>query len=400
MTAVVAVTLSFGPNLHLGSWRAWLETPGGELPFGLELERAQGEVRAWLVNGSERIAIPTVRVEGAELHLGMDHYDSRIVCTIGADGQRLDGHWRKRRGPDRWENLTFHATAGAQPRFRFSTLATERPPSLPARWAVVFSSSSQPAVGVIEHVRDGHISGTFLTTLGDYRYLAGMIHGADLRLSCFDGAHAFLFHATRGRNGNLIGDFWSGSTWHETWVATPDPHAKITDAFGLTTWTARVPLDSLMFSDLDGVKRSLDDPAFRGRARVIEVFGTWCPNCRDATEYLVELDKTYRARGLRILALAFENTGDFKRDAALVRRYAQLHNATYPMLLAGTSSKSAASTAFPLLDRVRAYPTFIFIDDRGDVRAVYTGFSGPATGPAHALLRTQFEGLIEEMLRP
>ena len=70
------------------------------------------------------------------------------------------------------------------------------------------------------------------------------------------------------------------------------------------------------------------------------------------------------------------------------------------MLVAGVSDKKKASAALPVLDRLRAYPTTIFLDAAGKVHAVHTGFSGPATGEAHQKLRAKFEGLIEEMLAP
>ncbi len=47
---------------------------------------------------------------------------------------------------------------------------------------------------------------------------------------------------------------------------------------------------------------------------------------------------------------------------------------------------------------MQAYPTTIFLDATGRVRGIYTGYSGPATGEAHAALRRQFETLIEELL--
>jgi hypothetical protein len=51
-----------------------------------------------------------------------------------------------------------------------------------------------------------------------------------------------------------------------------------------------------------------------------------------------------------------------------------------------------------VLDKVRAWPTTIFMDGDGDVRAVYSGFSGPATGAAHERLRDSFERIVSEML--
>ncbi len=114
--------------------------------------------------------------------------------------------------------------------------------------------------------------------------------------------------------------------------------------------------------------------------------------------YLVELHGKYKDRGLSIVGLAFEHTGNFERDARQVRRFAKRYGVEYPLLVAGLSDKKAASKAFPLLDRVRSYPTTIFLHADGRVRAVHTGYAGPATGLANYELRAKFESLIEELL--
>ena len=135
-----------------------------------------------------------------------------------------------------------------------------------------------------------------------------------------------------------------------------------------------------------------------GTVRIVEVFGSWCPNCHDAAAYTVELDRRYGPRGLRILGLAFELTGMFQRDVRQVRKFVERHEVKYPILIAGLSDKEEASKSLPVLDRVRAYPTMILLGPDGGVRAVYTGFSGPATGEAHRAFRKRFEALIEKAL--
>ena len=101
---------------------------------------------------------------------------------------------------------------------------------------------------------------------------------------------------------------------------------------------------------------------------------------------------------LAVQGLAFEFGDDLARQTEVLERYRDHHGIDFPILVAGTSDKAAASAAFPVLDRVRAYPTTIFLDRTGRVRAVYTGFSGPATGEAHVRLKQRFEGLIEDIL--
>jgi peroxiredoxin len=272
---------------------------------------------------------------------------------------------------------------------------------------VEFGKSDERAVAVFEERLATHrhnvmlasgVNATFLTTLGDYRYLTGGMtaDGSHLNLSCFDGAHAFLFKAELKPNGTLEGDFWSGDSWHETWSAVRDDNAKLPDPFGLTKWNESARLDSFWFRDLDGKKCLLSE--FPGKARMLVAFGSWCPNCNDEAEYLRELDEKYRARGLSIVGLAFELTGDFARDSKQVQIYAERHKLAFPLLIAGTSDKEAASKKFPLLDKIRAFPTTIFLHSDGRVRAVHQGYSGPATGAEHTKLREDFERLIDEVL--
>ena len=390
-----------------GTWRAWLESPGGAIPFGLELSTTEGGHAAWILNGEERHPVARVELDDGELVLHLDPYDSRVRARVTDGGRGLTGEWERYRGPDRWTRMPFHATAGAQARF------PQQPPAgaaaldaVAGRWSVEFSESDDTAVAVFAALpevtgsKEGEagLVGTFLTTLGDYRFLEGGFDGETLSLSCFDGAHAFLFRAQLTSEGTLSGDFWSRDTWHETWTAERDAEAALADPFGLTSWTGSRSLGELAFPDVEGEVRSLDDPAFAGRARILVLFGTWCPNCYDASTYLRELHARYGERGLSVLGLAFEFGDTFERNAEIVRRYAEHKGVDYPILIAGPSDKKEASRAFPLLDRVRAYPTFVFLDAAGKPRAVYTGFSGPATGPAHERLREQFERTIEELL--
>jgi len=388
-----------GENLvHTGRWRAWLDSPGGELPFEIEISRGDSGWSATIINSPEHIAVPVVTVRDGVLTLGMDYFDSTIVANASRGGARLDGVWKKKSVGDQWTQMSFHATAGDQPRFAPLPHGDGEALPLRRRWTVKFNKTDDLAVGVFEHTAGDSVVATFLTTTGDYRFLAGSWESGRLRLSCFDGAHAFLFDARLETDGRLSGDFWSRDRWHETWVARPDAAATLPDPFTQTKWVGKVPLADLVFPDVDGRRRSLADPSFAGKARIIEIFGTWCPNCHDASEYLIELDARYRATGLSVLGLAFELSGKFSRDARQVGRYIDRVGVTYPVLVAGESDKKKASELFPVLDRVRSFPTFVFMHGDGRVRAVYTGFTGPATGEAYGELRHRFEAIIEELL--
>lgn len=390
-----------GHNLALGPWRAWLESPGGELPFELGIgqdDRAQWQ--AFVVNGARHEKVPIVNVVDDKLILGFDQYDASIVGTISADGRRVAGEWKILKRKEEYHKLPFQAVAGEAPRFAQidSASTTKEPPAFDGRWQVEFSKGADTAVGQFAVGPDGRVTGTFLTTSGDYRYLAGRVDGPRLRLSTFDGAHAFLFDARLDEQGVIRGDFWSGEQYHDTWTARRDANARLPDGFRRPAGGCEAQLDRLVFYEYDGTKRALADPLFAGRAMVVEIFGSWCPNCHDAADYLVELHHRYRERGLIVVGVAFELTGNFLRDAKQVKRFAAVHGVEFPLLIGGIADREVVQRAFPWLEPFGGYPTTVFIDGAGRVRAVHSGFAGPATGDEHRKLRALFESMIEELL--
>jgi thiol-disulfide isomerase/thioredoxin len=385
-------------------FRAELRGQGVAIPFILELAMGKPPI-IW--NGSEKIEALIIRnptrSSTSRVTIHFLEYGSMIEAHEQPD-HSLVGRWKKPTNRDEITSLDFLAIplASSEKHLRFPpnfkvSLEIEKPTTVDGRWAVKFSSDESPAIGVFKESGDKTVEGTFLTTTGDYRFLAGSYEHGLLRLSCFDGSHAFLFHARMQADGTLQGDFWSGAKWHETWTAKRDDKAALPDGFGLTKINSKARLKELKFPDLDGKERSFAEPGLLGKATIVEIFGSWCPNCHDAAELLVELEKKYGPRGLKVVGLAFES-GDTERDVRQVKRYLERHKATYPVLLAGVRDRKKASAALQVVEELKSYPTFLFVDADGEVRSVYSGFSGPATGEEYTKLRRQFESAIEKLL--
>lgn len=427
------------PSIPDGYWNARLESPGGELPFGIELRRPRGvdlsetgnEVwTAALINGPERIeiseAIWLVDADGASenwtLELRFPHYDSVIRCQTSLEGSILSGEWIKTSGKDKQTRMEFLARyAGSSDpkplvvnRFRPRPFPPgAKPLTLAPRYRVQFESSKDPAVGIFKVNEDQSVHATFLTTTGDYRYLAGNLDAGGLRLSCFDGAHAFLFTAEEAPNrqissgrvhgglSNLAGHFYSRDTWHESWQAEPDAKIQLPDAWeevGLKPEAERPDWRRFQATALDGSSVELGALAKPGQARLLVLFGSWCPNCHDEHRYLKQLYAKYAERGLSITSLAFELGGDRDRDLAQLTRYQSAMQLPWPVVLVSDSTdKKLAAQAFPIVDAVKSYPTTLFIDANGTIRAVHSGFSGPATGEAYERLQRSFEEKIEAL---
>lgn len=361
-----------------------------------------------LVNGDESVRIQLeIQPDDMErLSFRVPPYNSRVELEVRSrkgDTLTAGGTWTKINPAgeqvlgvrvEPWPRSRVDGSAEYAPAYPLEG----EPLDISGRWRVQFARDAHPAVGLFEGVdgQPGEVRGTFLTTTGDYRYLAGTARGRTLALSCFDGAHAFLFRAELDANGGLSGDFWSGAKWHETWTAARDPDAKLPDAFGLNVVDPKVRLAELEYPALDGEVKALG--TVLGRATLVQLFGTWCPNCGDAGLFLRELQSEYGARGLAVVGLAFEHEGDLAAQRERVAEYVARRGGAWPIFLAGSSDKRAASEALPVLDRVHAYPTTLFVDADGDVRAVYTGFSGPATGEAYRELQRAFRAHVERLL--
>ncbi len=395
----VIPTLSYGYVVSL-------ETPGGDIPVALSAFRPdnRGDWNAVILTGfvtreySEPIDVEMVG-EPTDFEISFPHYDSVLRLKADDDPDVLTGTWQKTRGDESIAIMNASAIRASMSDVFRSAGSGPDPMKFDGKWRVQFGEDETHAIGDFTVDMDGNASGTFLTTTGDYRYLAGRVNDDLMTLSTFDGAHAFLFHAEMQDDGTIKGDFWSGNWHHETWTAVRDDDATLPDAFEQTTVTDEQALAEAVFKDIDGnptrVLDALDET--NAKARVLEIFGTWCPNCSDAGRELVSLKEKY-GDDLGIVALAFEVTEDFERSSQQVQRHHAHIGSDWEILIAGLSDKAKATETLGFLDRVRSYPTLIFLNERNEVQAVYSGFSGPATGDAYTNQRERFEALIEQMI--
>jgi thiol-disulfide isomerase/thioredoxin len=384
-----------------GMYRATLQTKGGQLPFGLAIEPGQqlGTYTVFAINGSERLAMDSATVTGDSIRIPMALFDSELVAKI--NGNKLSGTWRRHRTAQQTLILPFQAELG--PIYRFVPDSKSARATVSGTWATEFGNKGNQvdtvnAVGVFKQTGN-RVSGTFLTPTGDYRYLDGNVVDDSLLLSCFDGSHLFLFKAKYDPATKMLtGGFWAGISGYESWVAKADPNAKLPDPASLTYLKPGAKTLNVSFPEPNGNIVSLADSRYKGKVAVVQILGSWCPNCMDETNFLSPWYKKNRQRGVEILGLAFERSANMTESGPKIDRMKQRFQIDYPVVLAGTSDKTKAAKALPDLNAVVAFPTTIILDKAGLVRQIYTGFSGPGTGKYYDQYVDEFNRLIDKLL--
>lgn len=377
------------------------EVQPGEIPFNFEVTYENDTVfHIDLINGSERIRIPAENIGfGRTKHRAIDTvridfpvYDSYINGTFA--GNTIVGKWVV----NNRENYAIPFLAKQGKAYRFTTVRNEPVTDLTGKWACTFGLDEEepyPAIG--EFSQNGNeLTGTFLTETGDYRFLQGTVQSDHFWLSCFDGAHAFLFEGIINEDGTLAGAFYSGKHYHTTWEGKRDPDATLASPDELTFLKDGFSDFNFNFKNPDGKTISLQNPEYEGKAKIVQILGTWCPNCRDETAFLVDFMKRNQRDDLAVIALAFEkHRGKAKANAA-IRRYKEKFGMDYEIVLAGPSDKEEAAKALPMLNHILSYPTLIFLDKNNQVKRIHTGFTGPATSQYDAFVK-DFESFVETL---
>jgi thiol-disulfide isomerase/thioredoxin len=243
-----------------------------------------------------------------------------------------------------------------------------------------------------------------LTPSGDYRYLEGAVDKDTLHLSTFDGSHAYYFRGTIQKDSIKDGLFFSGATSVENWTAKKDEKAGIPDSAAASVAVHTKPGETKLdfrFPDLDSNLVSINDDRFRNKVVIIQIMGSWCPNCMDETAFLSAYYKDNKQRGIEMIALAYEYSTDFQRSQKSLRKFQQHFNITYPMLITGVRVGDTLRTekTLPQITPIRMFPTTLFIGRDGTLKKTHTGFMGPGTGAHYEAYKKEFYTTVDELLK-
>ena len=386
-------------SLPIGWWRAVLEREdGNNVVFNFESKKLNGKQVLYVRNADERILFDNISFKGDSVIINPPLFESQIRALLHKDGS-LTGVWTRARSNGHF-SMPFTAVYKQSERFKLSNGPAKI--NINGRWAVNFLADGVESPSVGEFKQTGNnLTGTFLTTTGDYRYLEGVVTGDSMKLSCYDGAHAFFFSAKIENDHTISGGLYaSGPTYSEKWTAVRDPKASLPEDASAVYLKRGEDKLNFTFPDLEGKMVSINDEKFKNKVVVIQIMGSWCSNCMDETAFMSDYYNRNKSRGIEMISLAYEYTSDAERSKKSLRKFQQRFNVKYPILdtRVRVSDTLRTEKTLPELTPIKMFPTSIILDKKGKVRKIDTGFNGPATGEHYVKYKKEFEETVSKLL--
>ncbi len=398
LIALILISSDSGAQPRAGNYRGILvRADGKEVVFNMEVTGAGDQTQLYVKNDVEKLWATELSVRGDSFFFRMPTFESEFRTEIQKDGS-LKGEWIKGTAT-KTQHWPFIALPG---RDRFDPLKGKSKYNVSGRWEVTITranGTARPAMA--DFVQKGNrITGTFLTPTGDYRYLDGIVTGDSMLFSTFDGAHAYTFSAKIASKGKITsGFFGSGINGRETWVAEKNANAE-PPAYDAPRMKPGYSKLDFVFPDIDGNNVSISDDRFKNKVVIIQIMGSWCPNCLDETKFLSDYYDQNRERGIEVVSLAYEYSTDFQRSQKSLRKFQQLFKVKYPMLITNVAVNDSLRTekTLPQITPIRAFPTTIFLDKKGNVHEIHSTFYGPGSGEHYDEFIKVFNATVEGLL--
>ncbi len=390
--------MKFPSCLLLAATSAWAQSVSGlwdatavinqvEIPFRIEFAGEGDSVKGWFFNGDEKVTSTSGSLKDGRLTLAFDHYATRLEATV-QEG-RIEGRYgRSSRGLDPFTAVRH--VAGSSP--------VSEVPRIGGLWEVgVKSPKGESAWRLIVRQNGADVSAAILRVDGDTGTLTGSFKDGKFILSHFSGARPSLLVLTPNPDGSLELDL-SGKG-KMTALRPAAARAKglegPTDPARHTTVKDPSEPFRFRFPDLNGNVATESDPRFQGKVLVINITGSWCPNCHDEAPFLAEIYRKYRKQGLEVIAISFEEAEQLK-DPARLRAFIGRYGLEYTVLLGGEPAE--LKTKIPQAVNLNSWPTTFFLGRDGRVRHIHAGFPGKASGELHAEAKQDFAGAVEALL--
>jgi len=383
---LAAVVCAFAPAVAQsldGRWDATVVVNGLEIPFNFEIAGNRGS----FFNGEEKVTSTGGRMTNGMLLLNFDHYGTKLQATL-KDGV-LAGKYGRRGREYPFRAMRF----AAPPAVKYDV------PTIDGSWEIQLKSSKgESAWRLIVRQSGPDVSAAILRIDGDTGTLTGRYKDGKFVLSHFSGARPSLLELTPQKDGTLdvVQNGKNKYVAYRPDVARAKGLPEPTDPAKHTRMANPDEPLRFSFTGLNGQILSNTDARFRGKVVLVNVMGSWCPNCHDETPFLVEMYRKYHGQGLEIVALSFEEEEQLANPVRL-RSFIQHYGIEYQVLVPGTPDQLHEKLPQPV--NLNSWPTTFFIGRDGRVHAIHAGFPGAASGALHQQAVEEITSLVEDLLQ-
>lgn len=129
---------------------------------------------------------------------------------------------------------------------------------------------------------------------------------------------------------------------------------------------AQKPFDfDFALTNVDGTPIKLDD--FKGQVRIVDIWGTWCPPCRNEVPIFVKLQDAYGKYGLQVIGLNDERGPSPEANIQTVKNFMANASVNYPCAI-------VTPEVVEQVPDFGGFPTTLIIDHTGKVRLKAFGF--------------------------
>jgi thiol-disulfide isomerase/thioredoxin len=372
-----------------GLWDASVVVNKLDIPFRFEIAGDGAAVKGSFFNGDEKVTSTSGSLENGMLTLAFDEYGTKVIATV-KDGA-LEGEYNR---GTRGAPYPFKAK-----RFTPVVVGDTNIPKIAGLWNIQVGKSSkgEAAWQLIVRQSGAEVSAAILRVDGDTGALTGSFRDGKFVLSHFSGARPSLLELTPAADGTLA--VVQGRDEPLTALRAEQARAKgLPEPSDPSRFTSvKDPTEPLRFSfpDLSGRTVSNTDEKFRGKVVIVNIGGSWCPNCHDEAPFLADLYKKYKGQGLEIVLLSFEEAEQMKNPAR-VRAFIKRYGIDYTVLVPGEPRELADK--MPQGVNLNSFPTSFILGRDGRVRSVHAGFPGPASGEFHKQAKAEITATVERLL--
>lgn len=380
----------------IGRWRGVFKLRENvNVPFIFEVRKKVGnQLGIYFINGKEQFDGGVVEVKGDSVFVYIDQFENVLALKLEAS-DRLSGVLKKQHG----SGTTTLLTAEKSNKNRFLVTGEGPKQNYSGTYQVVFRTPSgkmDTTVGVFNQT-NAQLAATFLRVTGDSRFLDGVVVGDRFYLSSFIGSGVAYYEGRFNAAGQIEGE-QIGVKASNTFTGVLKKDAALPDAYQLTMMKPGYSSFDFSFPDLEGRRVSLQDKQFDNKAVVLTIGGSWCPNCMDEAAFLAPWYKENKKRGVEVVSIHYERSNDSAYAKKGMDRFKNRFDITYTQVFGGIADNKVVLSTLPALQTFVAFPTTIFLDRQKKVRAIHTGFSGPATGEFYELFKKEFDQHVEEIL--